>query len=50
MIDTAFDLPQENEDSGQTVTLENMPNFPQQQDSPKKDIVLIPNPMPELKR
>ena len=36
MIDAAFDLPHEHEDSGPTVTLENMPSTPQKQDSPRK--------------
>ena len=36
MIDAAFDLPHEHEDSGPTVTLENMPPTPQKQDSPRK--------------
>jgi hypothetical protein len=36
MIDAAFDLSHEHEDSGPTVTLVNMPSTPQTQDSPRK--------------
>ena len=36
MIDAAFDIPHEHEDSGLSDTLENMPSSPQKQDSPRR--------------